>query len=110
MSETMGSGDSSSTQGFVPLEEMQGHAAKIRPAYTRFTELINARLAAQNGRVDQTEINAAVYQAIQDVQAADSDRRIINAFFDTYVGAWCMHGRDMANYFAQQILDEEGRN
>lgn len=91
----------------ISMEEMKKQKELLKEVYAEFDKHLNKILKMNNGVCDQHDINRAIKKAKKEFPLTKYADDVVEAFFDTYVGAWQTFGdRDGARAFADKIFND----
>ncbi|GAB6486234.1 hypothetical protein bcgnr5384_56370 [Bacillus cereus] len=86
------------------IQEMKAEKAVIEPIYDAFIRELDKRLARNKGILSMQQMETCISKAMKTKQLTSEKKQVVDAFFDTFLGAWSMGGRERAENIAFMIL------
>jgi hypothetical protein len=82
------------------IEEMRNERELIQSVFDSFKNELDKKLRSNNGILSLQQMNLVIDTTIHRVKLNKEQRVIVEAFFDTYIGAWAFGGLETADSFA----------
>ncbi|EEL84816.1 hypothetical protein bcere0029_54370 [Bacillus cereus AH1272] len=86
------------------IEEMKAEKKVLEPIYDAFIDELDKRLANNKGILSMQQMEFCISTAMKTQRLGKEQKKVVNAFFDTFLGAWGTGGREMAESVAFTIL------